>query len=242
MWFLEYPIAHRGLHDKKKGIPENSLLSFELAITKGYPIELDVHLTADDEIVVFHDRNLKRMTGLDGLTAKMTTNSLKKIKLNNSNQNIPTFKEALEFINGKVLVLIEIKNRGKVGKLESALLRLLETYHGDLALQSFNPYSLSWFKKNRPEYFRGQIAGDFKGEDLFFFKKIVLRNLLLNNVSKPHFISYDIRALPYWAVTYWEKKGMPIIGWTVKNRNDKEKAKCFCDNYIFENIDPNIEK
>ena len=55
--------AHRGLHSKTHGIPENSMSAFRAAIQKNYGIELDLHLTRDGELVVFHDDDLKRVCG-----------------------------------------------------------------------------------------------------------------------------------------------------------------------------------
>ena len=63
-WITEMPIAHRGYFNNEAGIPENSLPAFQRAIKHGYSIELDVHLTKDEHVVVYHDNGLKRMNGV----------------------------------------------------------------------------------------------------------------------------------------------------------------------------------
>ena len=65
-WLLHHPIAHRGLHDVAHAIAENSLPAFWAATRAGYPVELDVRLLADGEVVVFHDRELDRLTSATG--------------------------------------------------------------------------------------------------------------------------------------------------------------------------------
>ena len=125
-WLVETPIAHRGLHDKNT--PENSLSAFAKAVEKGYAIELDVQLLADGTIVVFHDDSLARMTGNDGYIKYLNKDDLKALKLKGSKETIPTFEEALKVIDGRVPVLIEIKNQYKVGKLEQETFRHIQTF------------------------------------------------------------------------------------------------------------------
>ena len=101
-------IAHRGVHDNKS-TPENSIKAFYKAVIKKYPIELDIQLTKDNEIVVFHDKNLKRMTGLDKDVEDLTLDEIKKLKLLDTREHIPRLDEVLKLVNGKVLIDIEIK-------------------------------------------------------------------------------------------------------------------------------------
>lgn len=107
-------IAHRGLHDVNGGIVENSIESFKLAIDKKYIIELDVHISKDGEIVVFHDDNLNRVTGVNKKISEVTYDEIKKLKLKNTDSYIPTLQEILMLVDGKVPLLIEIKNNGTV--------------------------------------------------------------------------------------------------------------------------------
>lgn len=229
------PIAHRGLH----GIdaPENSLAAFGKAIEAGFPIEIDVRPIDDGTVVVFHDDKLTRMTDLDGYVCNMTKSDLEKVRLRNSDERIPTFKEVLEFVDGRTPLLIEIKNDSTVGQLERDTLELLSSYKGEYAVQSFNPYSMEFFKKNAPQIPRGQLSCFFDKKDLGFFKRFVLKRLKMNKVSSPDFISYNHANLPNKYVT---KTKLPTLAWTVRSNAEMEKCLPYCDNIIFENFIPVI--
>ena len=235
-WLVETPIAHRGLHSKN--VPENSLAAFSKAIEKGYAIELDVQQLSDDTIVVFHDETLARMTGNDGYIKYLHKEDLKALSLKGSKEHIPTFEQVLKLVDGKVPLLIEVKNAYKVGKLEQALIDALKNYNGEFAVQSFNPYSLSYFKKHAPNILRGQLAGSFNGEKLGWFKKILLRKMKLNKVSVPHFINYEASTLPNRYVKRF--KDLPLLAWVVKSKEEYLKVVKYCDNVVFENFDPEI--
>ena len=234
-WLFSRPIAHRGLH----GIdaPENSLAAFGKAIEAGFPIEIDVRPIDDGTVVVFHDDKLTRMTDLDGYVCNMTRSDLEKVRLRNSDERIPTFKEVLEFVDGRTPLLIEIKNDSTVGQLERDTLELLSSYKGEYAVQSFNPYSMEFFKKNAPQIPRGQLSCFFDKKDLGFFKRFVLKRLKMNKVSSPDFISYNHANLPNKYVT---KTKLPTLAWTVRSNVEMEKCLPYCDNIIFENFIPVI--
>lgn len=234
-WLFSRPIAHRGLH----GIdaPENSLAAFGKAIEAGFPIEIDVRPIDDGTVVVFHDDKLTRMTDLDGYVCNMTKSDLEKVRLRNSDERIPTFKEVLEFVDGRTPLLIEIKNDSTVGQLERDTLELLSSYKGEYAVQSFNPYSMEFFKKTAPQIPRGQLSCFFDKKDLGFFKRFVLKRLKMNKVSSPDFISYNHANLPNKYVT---KTKLPTLAWTVRSNAEMEKCLPYCDNIIFENFIPVI--
>ena len=236
-WLVERCIAHRGLHNDE--FPENSLGAFQNAVDNGYPIELDVHLISDGTLVVFHDDVLARVTGKDGYVNNLTKDTLGDYKLLGTDYSIPTFEEVLKLVNGQVPLLIEIKNNGKVGDLETTLLKVLNEYKGEFAIESFNPYVLEWFKKNAPNIVRGQLAGYFKGEKLSFVKKFALKRMLLNKkVACPNFIAYESKVLPNRFVKKY--KQLPLIAWTVRNQEEYMKVVKYCDNVIFENFEPKI--
>ncbi len=132
-------IAHRGFFDNEKGIPENSMLAFQRAIQNHYNIELDVHILKDGKIVVFHDDHLKRMTNLDTAIKDCTYDDVKNLNLLNTNEKIPLLQEVLDFVAGKVTILIELKYDTKVGLLEKELVKILQNYKGQYAVQSFRP-------------------------------------------------------------------------------------------------------
>jgi len=234
-WLIKVPIAHRGLHTCDNIIPENSLAAFENAISNNYAIELDIQLSKDNEIVVFHDFNLKRLCNIHKNVNELNLSELKKINLANSNEKIPTLAEVLNFVNDKVPLLIEIKNETLSNILESKLDILLRSYKGRFAIQSFNPKSLNWFYKNNKEITRGQLSYSFYDEKLNFVKKFLLKNMFYNFLSHPHFIAYGIEDLPNARVKKLRKK-MPILSWTINSSSKLKKAKLFCDNIIFECI------
>lgn len=156
MWLCTRPVAHRGLHTDDK--PENSLAAFVNACEYGFPIETDVQAIDDGTVIVFHDDNISRMTSHDGYVSNLTSDKLNELRLAGTDEKIPTFEQLLETVNGKVPLLIEIKNEGKVGFLEQKVIDMLSSYNGDFAVQSFNPYSMEYFKKNASGIIRGQLS------------------------------------------------------------------------------------
>ena len=156
-FLLKKVISHRGVFDNSLGIPENSLESFKKAVEQGYSIELDIHVLKDNTVVVFHDDNLKRMTGIDKKINTFTYEELKEIKLLNSTETIPTLEEVLELIDGKVPILIEFKSDGTIRRLEQEAMKILVNYKGKYAIQSFDPNCVYFFKKNYPNIPRGQL-------------------------------------------------------------------------------------
>ena len=229
-------IAHRGYHNIKKEIPENSILAFEEAIKNNLIIELDVHILKDGKVVVFHDDNIKRMTGIDKNIKDMTFNELQKVKLQETEQKIPLLQEVLEIVNGRVPIIIELKNDVKCGVLENEVIKILKKYDGKFAIKSFNPFSINYIRKNYPEAIRGQLISSFKNKKMSKIKKIFLSKFIFNFISKPDFISYDIKSLPNKKIAKLRKNKM-ILGWTIRSEEDLDKAKKYCDNFICENID-----
>ena len=236
-WLVETPIAHRGLHDKD--CPENSLSAFQKAILAGYPIELDVQMIADGTVVVFHDESLSRLTDNDGYIKFLNKSDLEILRLKDSKEKIPTFEEVLKFVDGKVPLLIEIKNSNKVGELEKKVIEMLKNYKGEYASQSFNPYVLEYFYKHAPNILRGQLAGYFKKEKLSFFKKYALKRMLLNKkISHPDFISYEAKKIPNRFTRKYKK--LPLLAWTVRSQSEYIRVVKYCDNVIFEDFEPMI--
>lgn len=225
-WITTRPIAHRGLHHDAAA-PENSLAAFEAAIAADHPIELDVQLLADGHLVVFHDRGLKRLTGCKGRITDQNLHSLKGLHLRGTDQTIPSFAEALACIDGRVPVLIELKNEKKVGPPEQALVKTLAGYRGEFAVQSFNPRSLHWLRQAAPHITRGQLARRPQ--------KFLRSNLLLTCLSAPHFIAYNVKALPNLPTTlarsYFNR---PLLAWTVRSQAECDRAAQYADNYIFD--------
>ena len=225
-------IAHRGLHNKI--IPENSIPAFKEAIKNNYIIEFDVHILKDNNVVVFHDDNLKRLTGIDKKIKDTTYNEIKNLKLNNTENYIPLLKDVLKLVNGRVPLLIELKFDNKVGLLEDKLIDIMKDYKGLYAYQSFSPFSLIYLKK-RTNMPRGLLVSDFKNNKINIIKKIFLKNMLLNFLVKPDFISVNYNFLNRKKIQKYKNK-LLILTWTIRN-NDFDKYKDLCDNFIFESFD-----
>ena len=224
-------ISHRGIHDNKT-VYENTLEAFKLALKKKYTIELDVHLTKDNQIIVFHDYNTKRITNKNQLIEKTSYKDL-------NNQNIihiPTLKEVLKLVNGKVPLLIEIKQENKVGPLEQELMNILNAYQGEYAIQSFNVMTLIWFKKHYPNILRGQLSYNYKTIRMNKITKILLKNMFFNFLTKPNFISYKYNELSERKIKKYRKKGIILLAWTINNKNNYNKYKDIYDNLICEKI------
>ncbi len=234
-WVVKAPIAHRGLYNFE--LPENSLPAFENAVKNGFAIELDVRITDDQTIVVFHDEKLSRMAGLDGYVSNLKATDLDDIKLSKTEFGIPTFEKVLETVDGKVPLLIEIKKATKSLVLEEKLIEMLKGYSGEYAVQSFDPFSLQYFYKTVPQIMRGQLSSYFHHHDIDASRrdKSRLKKLRYNDISHPDFISYKITNLPN---KYVKNTGLPVIGWTIKTELQAQKALEICDNYIFEGFIP----
>ena len=238
-WLVTTPIAHRGVYDNVT-IAENSATAFSKAIEMGYPIELDVRLLSDDTIVVFHDEKLARMTGGDGYIDNLTYAQIQHLHLLNTQDTIPTLKQVLELVDGKVPLLIEIKDSFKLKAFAKAVYNILSEYKGEYAVQSFNPYMLEWFKNCAPEVPRGLLSGSFKGERLSFAQKYVLRRLKSVRMCQPHFINYDINYLPNRFVKRKDTRCLPLLAYTIKSEKQYLKALKHCDNIIFDGFIPTI--
>ena len=238
MDFIEHYrlVAHRGLHDSAKGVPENSLAAFQLAIERGHAIELDLRITADRQVVVFHDSTLERMTGVPGQVDRWVLADLKKLRLLGTEQCIPTLDEMLELVNGQVPLLIEIKrDEGQeLGRLEAILVKRLAQYNGMVIIESFDPEVLVWLRRNAPEFIRGQLGSISKSEP-----KITRysKYLLFNPMTQPDFIAFHVRSIDYKLRMNCKKRNVPLIGWTVRTQEDLKRARQLCDGIIYEKVD-----
>ncbi len=148
--FLYRNYAHRGLHTEDGTVPENSLSAFRAAAEAGYAVEMDVHLTADDQLVVFHDDTLERMCGVPGVIDDFTLAELRALRLGDTDCVIPTFAEALEALGGRVPLLLEVKRGHNNRRLCALTLAALRTYGGPYCVESFDPRSSRGSGATRP--------------------------------------------------------------------------------------------
>lgn len=228
-------IAHRGYHSEKDAIPENSIPAFIKAIENNYIIELDLHVLKDGNVVVFHDDNLNRMTGIDKNIRDTTYDEIKNLKLQNTNNYIPLFKDVLNVIQSRVPIIIEFKYDVKAGILEKATMNILKDYSGEFVVKSFSPFSILWFKKYCPNIIRGFLSSNMDSEKCVLKKCFLKSNLLLKFLDVD-FLSYNIDSLPSKNVEKFRENHI-VLGWTVRNKESFDKGKKYCDNLICENFD-----
>lgn len=232
--------AHRGLHNRKAGVPENSMTAFRKAVNAGYGIELDVQLTKDEEVVVFHDFNLKRVCGAEGEVSDYTYEELQSFVLYKTQERIPRLVEVLEVVDGKVPLLVEMKYKGKYSRICELADEYLKDYHGEYVIESFHPRALWWYRRHRPQVCRGQLSMNFqRQEGNYHLLQLAARALLFNFLGRPDFIAYDIRDRKAVSKSICRKLfGCPCAAWTVRSRKQLEVAKVDYDAFIFEGFFP----
>ena len=226
--YLRKGFAHRGLHSDE--VPENSLAAFRQAKTAGYGIELDIQLTKDGKVVVLHDANLLRATGINRNVADVTWDEIQNLKIFESTETVPLLSDVLkEMVD--VPLLVELKGEVNGKELCPAAAKQLDSYRGPYAIESFNPLIVRWFRKNRPYVLRGQLSSKFSGNELSPALRFVITNLLTNHFSRPNFVAYDIRhrhQISFQLCRFLYH--VPIVAWTV---HPEDSADCF-DGVIFE--------
>lgn len=231
--------AHRGLHNEERA--ENSMSAFRAAVEAGYGIELDVRLSKDGRLVVFHDDTLDRVCAREGRVVDFTAAELATFKLNGTDDGIPLFSDVLKLIDGKVPLLVEIKENAGDSGVSLATCEMLRDYKGNYIIESFNPLSLKVVRERLPEVPRGILSHRYydyeKSRKPLFF---LLQSLLLNFVCRPAFIAYDHRHAGAFGLKF--VRGffdVPTIAWTVRSPEEEILArKNGFDGIIFENYRP----
>lgn len=229
-WLSSVIYAHRGLHGA--GAPENSPTAFARAVAAGYGIECDVQRTSDGHAVVFHDWELDRLTGESGALLDRSSAQLGAIPLLGSTDTIPTLRQVLDSVNGRVPLLIEIKSRKdqRVAPLCLAVRRQLEGYRGDVAVMSFDPRVSRWFAHYSPRVVHGLVVT----EDGRRTGLARLRRHLALWHARPQFLAYDVRDLPSPFAARQRKRGLPVLTWTVRSPELAERAQHHADAPIAE--------
>ena len=234
-WLRTTKIAHRGLWGNN--IPENSVASFQNAIDSGYAVETDVHLTADGKLVVHHDSNTLRMTGVDCEITETSLEKLKTLCLKGTTENLITLEEFLDILDGQIPLLLEIKaNMKNHNVIAPAVHAIMKNYSGEFAVQAFNPFAMKWFTKNEPDWIRGQLCCFFKEEKGLLFK--LAKRLFMNRIVKPDFVDYDNVDLPNKYVDKAKRQGKLLVTYTITSAKREEELKGYYDNIIFEHYVP----
>jgi glycerophosphoryl diester phosphodiesterase len=183
---------------------------------------LDVRLSADGYPLVFHDRDLERLSGRNGKIGHLTATKASEVRLLGTNEKIPLLEEVLESVAGRVPLLVEIKCGSlNIKPLADAVVSTLSNYRGEVVIQSFNPFVLHYFRCHVPTLCRGQLSGGCIG-------------LPFLRITQPDFVAYDVNYLPRPSVTRIRRHGIPVLAWTIRTYRQYERARPFADNFIFD--------
>jgi glycerophosphoryl diester phosphodiesterase len=242
LYWLKRPFAHRGLHDRSRGIVENSASAVSAAMGKGLAVEVDLQCAAGHMPIVFHDATLDRLTNERGPVAARGADALAEITLGNSSDRILALPALLDLVDGHVPLLLEVKSTWtREGKFEANIAAMLSSYRGPVAVMSFDPYAIAAFRDAAPNLPRGLVAERFDNEQdwpqLTAKQRLMMRHLLSAAIARPHFIAYDIEALPALAPLIARTLfGLPLLTWTVRSDEERERALRYADAMIFEGI------
>lgn len=239
---LTTPLAHRGLHDRERGVVENARAAFEAAIEAGYGIELDLQLSADGEAMVFHDDALARLTGRTGMVRDLTARELGGVGLAGGDETIPTLTEILDLVAGRAPLLIEAKDQSLElapvdGRLERRAARLLAAYEGDIAVMSFNPHSVAAFAAEAPNIPRGRTTCAFDERTWRAAppeRLADLRRLDDLDALGAGFISHQLDDLASDQAAAVKAAGIPVLCWTIRSEAAEAAARAVADNITFE--------
>jgi glycerophosphoryl diester phosphodiesterase len=213
--------AHRGLHYGAQ-FPENSLLAVAAALEVGAGIECDLRLTADDQIIVFHDADAWRMCGSALWVGRSTLAELGRLRV--GEHPIPTLESLLSLVNGCVPLLLEVKVGDDLWRWAPALKRAVSGYSGPFGIMSFDPRLVRLVKTHLPGVRRGLVVRASLPP---------LRRRLALWLADPQFLAVDVAALgqPWVAGT---RKRMPVYSWTIRNDAQRRQAAVHADALIWE--------
>lgn len=246
--FLQTPIAHRALHDAAQGRAENSPGAVAAAVAAGYGVEIDLQPSADGDAMVFHDRTLERMTDATGAVRARSTAELEQIALLGGRDTIPRLARILELVDGRVPLLIELKDQAHAdgpGPLESATARALAGYSGPVAVMSFAPGAVAQCAKVAPDIARGLVTCAFdaaQAPGLAEPDRHALRDITAFDAVGASFISHDARDLDRSRVAQLRAEGWPVLCWTVTSATEEKAARRHADNITFESYLPALDR
>lgn len=231
-WLTSRPIAHRGFHDMNRQRWENTLAAFLAAAERGYAVECDVHLAADGVPIVFHDEDLRRLTGREGKVWQHTAAELAALTIGSTAERIPSLADVLDSVGGRVPVIVELK--GIAGQDEGLVQRVLDCigdYPGEIALMSFDHWiirDLGGAAGDTPIGLTAQGRSTTDMEAHF--------SMLAHGIS---FASYCVDDLPNPFVSFMrDRLSLPVISWTVRNEAGVERTFRYADQMTFEGFSP----
>ena len=248
--FRHHYYAHRGLHDTQRNIPENSMAAFLQAVENGYGIELDVQLTKDGVPVIFHDgktgRLLRDENGavVNTVLTELPLEELQRYHLLTSKEKVPLFEDVLKLVDGKVPLIVELKvanSSTDTNVLCSKADLLLRKYRGVYCVESFHPACVNWYRKNRPEIIRGQLAErpNAQSKGKIRIASTIMQYLLTNFITRPNFIAYNHHNHHNLSRMLCHRLFKnPAVAWTIRSQQELEENRKHFDYFIFEHFLP----
>ncbi|TVR06348.1 MAG: glycerophosphodiester phosphodiesterase [Salinarimonadaceae bacterium] len=248
-WLVARPIAHRGLHAAGAGVIENSLAAARAAVARGFAIECDVQDSADGEAMVFHDHELARLTGENGVLRERRADAIARLTLAGSGERVPSLSELLATVAGHVPLVVEIKSRFDADpRLTRRTLALLAGYDGPACVKSCDPFVVALAREIAPERPRGIVGRSVPdGEDgerpgrerARDMSDLAMSELLHFERTQPDFLSWRAKDLPCVATHLCRTlRGMPVMTWTLRDAQAAGDALAYADQIIFESFDP----
>ena len=235
--------AHRGLYDKAAGIPENSLSAFSRAVAHGFGVELDVHLLRDGSLAVFHDSDIRRMTGRAGYLEDLSAEELGDYPLDGTKETIPQFCDVLALFEDTGLpIIVELKSfRDNYAALTERTMRELDKFRVVYCVESFDPRCVAWVRKHRPEVIRGQLSQNFMKDrgKLSLPMAFATTHLLSNIMVQPDFVAYRFKDRKKWAPRLCRRiYGAQRVYWTIRSKEELSIAESDGAIAIFEHFLP----
>jgi glycerophosphoryl diester phosphodiesterase len=240
-WLVARPIAHRGLHDARKGVVENTVGAAEAAIRGGYAIECDVQLSRDGEAVVFHDATLARLTRTRGAVSQKTVAAIQAAPLRQSDERVPTLPQFLAAIAGRTPLICEIKSRfdGDL-RLTERVAALARAYGGPIAFKSFDPAPIAHLRAAYDGVAPLGIVAEasYAGRywrDLSQAQRQSCAAFLHHPETRPDFLSWSVEDLPHPTPFLLRRlTNLPVMTWTVRTAEQKRLAAQWADQIVFE--------
>jgi len=243
-WLTARPVAHRGLHDRISGIIENMPGAAQAAIDGNFGIECDIQLSADGEAMVHHDDALGRLTEGSGALLGLTSRELKAVKFKDTAEQMMSLGDLCALVNGRVPIIIEVKSHFDGDrKLVTRMAKVLHTYAGPVAGMSFDPDQVVALREIMPGLLRGIVAERTYSETDWPEASPTQRRGMLHLRhalrTRPRFVAYWVNELPSPAP--WIARhvfGLPLLTWTVRTSEQRERAARHADQMIFEGFQP----
>ncbi|MFG1481156.1 glycerophosphodiester phosphodiesterase family protein [Xanthobacter sp. V4C-4] len=242
-WLTARPVAHRGLHDERAGIIENTTSAVQAAVAAGFAVEVDLQLAADGVPVVFHDSTLERLTTAHGPVAARTAAELQAVAFRATADRMMRLDDLLALVDGRVPLVIELKSGREANTtLAARAAERIAAYDGPAALMSFDPRLLPTVRAVAPLVPRGIVAelafNPAEWPDLSTLQRLVLGHLLHWPASRFQFVAYRVADLGALAPRIARRLGVPVLTWTVRTIDDRARAARAADQMIFEGFRP----